>query len=77
MKTRNLLVAMALPTLFAACTAEEIVNQADNNVLETRALLGDLSVKIENPVASRVAWSDETLKWGDLEDDDVFSSFCC
>jgi len=74
MKTRNLLVAMALPTLFAACTAEEIVNQADNNVLETRALLGDLSVKIENPVASRVAWSDETLKWGDLEDDDVFSS---
>lgn len=74
MKTRNLLVAMALPTLFAACTAEEIVNQADNNVLETRALLGDLSVKIENPVASRASWSEEDLTWGEFTEDDVLTS---
>ena len=74
MKTRNLLLAMALPTLFAACTAEEIVNQADNNVLETRALLGDLSVKIENPVASRASWSEEDLTWGEFTEDDVLTS---
>ena len=59
MKTKNLLVAMALPTLFAACTAEEIVNQADNNVLENRALLGDLVVNMETPVASRASWSEK------------------
>ena len=74
MKTKNLLFAMALPTLFAACTAEEIVNQADNSaVLENRALLGDLVVNMESPVASRASWSEENLAWGAWEEDDAFS----
>ena len=75
MKTRNLLLAMALPTLFAACTAEEIVNQADNNaVLENRALLGDLVVNVEGNVASRASWSEEDLKWGAWEEGDAFTA---
>ena len=75
MKTRNLLVAMALPTLFAACTAEEIVNQADNNAaLENRALLGDLVVNAEGNVASRAAWSEENLAWGAWEEGDAFTA---
>ena len=73
MKTKNLLVAMALPTLFAACTAEEIVNQAENNALNNRALLGDLVVNVEENAASRATWSDETLSWGAWEEEDAFS----
>ena len=74
MKTNKILVALALPALFAACTAEEIVNQADNNVLENRALLGDLVVNMETPVASRASWSEKDLAWGAWEDDDAFTS---
>ena len=73
MKTRNLLFAMALPTLFAACTAEEIVNQAENNALNNRAVLGDLVVNVEENAASRATWSDETLSWGAWEEEDAFS----
>ena len=73
MKTNKILVALALPALFAACTAEEIVNQADNNALENRALLGDLVVNMETPVASRASWSAEDLAWGAWEEDDAFS----
>ena len=73
MKTNKILVALALPALFAACTAEEIVNQADNNALETRALLSDLVVNMESPVASRASWSEKDLAWGAWEEDDAFS----
>ena len=54
MKTKHILTAMALPALFAACTAEEIVNEGVAT-LQERATVENVTVKIGEGAESRYA----------------------
>lgn len=71
MRTKHVLMAMALPALFAACTSEEIVEQPVQNNLSERALLGDLNVNVDNNVTSRFAW--DNYIWN-FEEGDQFGA---
>ena len=56
MKTKHILTALALPAMFAACTAEDIVSE--NNALQQDArakLSKDFVLNINNGVESRYA----------------------
>lgn len=73
MKTNKILVALALPALFAACTAEEIeVASVQQNTLADRALLDpSFAINVNEGVGSRFAW--ENLNWK-FEDGDQFGA---
>lgn len=68
MKTNKILMAVALPALLAACTAEEIVEQSATGNVSGRAMLdSNFAVKVEGNVESRFSW--DSYKWGWTEDD--------
>lgn len=76
MKTKILLASMVLPTLFAACTAEDLVqNQNVGTALEGRALLDPLTINVsdETPV-TRFSWNEATGGWNDFTANDKFSA---
>lgn len=54
MKTKHILTAMALPALFAACTAEDIVNEGANT-LQQRPMVENLTLKVVEGAESRYA----------------------
>ena len=67
---------MVLPTLFAACTAEDLVqNQNVGTALEGRALLDPLTINVsdETPV-TRFSWNEATGGWNDFTANDKFSA---
>ena len=62
MKTNKILMAVALPALLAACTAEEVVEQSPVANLSGRAVLdSNFSVNVAEGIDSRFAW--EGLNW--------------
>lgn len=72
MRTKHVLMAMALPALFAACTADEFVEQANQGNLAGRALLGNLNVNVaNNDATTRFAW--DNYAWS-FEDGDQFGA---
>ena len=72
MKTNKILMAVALPTLLAACTAEEIVEQSPVANISGRALLDpNFSVSVAEGAESRFAW--ENLNWK-FEEGDQFGA---
>lgn len=75
MRTKHLITAMVLPALFAACTAEELV---ENNAtaLQGRALLDpNFSISVEgNGVDSRFSWNESAFGWNAFTANDKFSA---
>jgi len=75
MRTKHLITAMVLPALFAACTAEELV---ENNAtaLQGRALLDpNFSISVEgNGVDSRFSWNEAAFGWNAFTANDKFSA---
>ena len=75
MKTKHILTAMVLPTLLAACTADEIVE--NNNVnLDGVAKLNPITFTMGENADSRLLWDNTGLgnwKWG--AEGDQFSAF--
>lgn len=58
MKTRKLLFAMALPAVFAACTAEDLVETSSVKTLDGRAVLGSVPMDIvQGDAETKFAWS--------------------
>ena len=49
MKTRTLVSAMALPLLLAACSQEEFVSQSNNQGLDGRKVVGNVTFNLEMP----------------------------
>ena len=71
MRTKHVLMAMALPALFAACTSDEFMEQPAQGNLDGRAVLGNLQVNVADDATTRFAW--ENLKWS-FEDGDQFGA---
>lgn len=77
MKTKHIFYSMVLPALFAACTAEEVVENS-NVALNDGELLNPITFTVDGKVESRLLW-DATAdgvgnwKWG--EEGDMFSAF--
>jgi len=72
MKTNKILMAVALPALLAACTAEEIVEQSPVANISGRALLDpNFSVSVAEGAESRFAW--EGYNWK-FEEGDQFGA---
>lgn len=76
MKTRILFASMVLPTLFAACTSEDLVeNQNVSAGLEGRALLNPITVTVGNGTPeSRFSWNETTGGWNQFTANDKFSA---
>ena len=73
MKTSKILLAMALPVAFAACSSEEIVE--NNNVsLQNRELLPAMAAVVESGVDSRFSWNEETFGWNKFTAEDNFAA---
>ena len=49
MKTKTLVSAMALPLLLAACSQEEFVSQSNNQGLDGRKVVGNVTFNLEMP----------------------------
>lgn len=54
MKTKHLLIALALPSLFAACTAEEFDQGNDAVALKNRIPLGDVTLSFGDNANTRL-----------------------
>lgn len=71
MKTKHLLIALALPSLFAACTAEEF-DQGNNAVaLKNRIPLGDVTLSFGNNANTRLGLVEDSyyaFSWVDGDD---------
>lgn len=79
MRTKHILTAMVLPALFAACTADEFVENGGNVSLEGRELLKSFPISVEGAgVDTRFAWDEEAAggigNWA-WENTDAFSAF--
>lgn len=62
MKTKLVLMAMALPALFAACTSDEFVEPAQGD-FNGRALLNGLTVNVDQSANTRFAWGNYQWKF--------------
>lgn len=71
MRTKHVLMAMALPALFAACTSDEFVEQPAQGNLDGRAVLGNLQVNVAEDAATRFAW--DVAGWT-FQDGDQFGA---
>ena len=60
MKTKHILTAMVLPTLLAACTADEIVENNNNAISKNRAQVEAVSFNAEG---SRLAYENGAWAW--------------
>ena len=74
MKTSKILLAMALPVAFAACTSEEIVENSNNTNLANRQALPALAAVVESGVDSRFSWNEETFGWNKFTAEDQFAA---
>jgi len=70
MKTKHILTAMVLPAMFAACTAEEIVENNNIAVNANFAEVESVGFTTKN-LESRLQFNPETFTW-DWEDTDKF-----
>lgn len=71
MKTKHLLIALALPSLFAACTAEEFENGNDTVALKNRTPLGDITLDFGGNADTRLGLGDNSFyafNWVDGDD---------
>ena len=66
MKTKHILTAMVLPTVLAACTADEIVENNINAISKNRAQVEALTFTTEG-VESRIAYEDGAWSWEDTD----------
>ena len=74
MRTKHVLMAMALPALFAACTSDEFMQEQPAGSLGNRPLLSaDFTVDVEEAASTRFAWEDKNFKWS-FEDGDQFGA---
>lgn len=71
MRTKHVLMAMALPALFAACTSDEFMDQPAQGNLDGRAVLGNLQVNVAEDAATRFAW--DVAGWT-FQDGDQFGA---
>lgn len=76
MKSRILFTSTVLPMLFAACTAEDLVN--DQNVgtsLEGRALLAPITITVNGDTPdTRFSWNEAGGAWNGFTAEDKFSA---
>lgn len=74
MKTRLLFATMVLPTLFAACTNDEIMeNQSPS--LDGRALLNpNFSISVVDGADTRFSWNEKEFGWNAFTAEDKFSA---
>ena len=64
MKTRKLLFAMALPAVFAACTAEDLVETSSVKTLDGRAVLGSVPMDIvQGDAETKFVWEASKYAW--------------
>ena len=63
---------MALPIALAACSSEEIVENAGAN-LQNRNVLPQISVAVESGVDSRFSWNEENFSWNKFTANDQFA----
>lgn len=67
MKTKHFLMALALPAVFAACTADDFVTgQPENPNLANRTVVGNISFVSPNVANTRLIW-DNGLKWTETD----------
>lgn len=75
MKTKHILTALALPAVFAACTADDIVNENSMTNLQGRAKLSENFVaKVSEGVESRYSVEGETKLYFTFETNDQFAA---
>lgn len=74
MRTKQILTAMVLPALLAACTADDFVDNNSANI-EGRALLNPITFHVGNAADTRFAWNEEGFGNWTYEDTDAFSAF--
>ena len=74
MKTSKILLAMALPVAFAACTSEEIVENSNNLNMQNRKVLPAITAYVESGVDSRFSWSEEKFSWNEFTAEDQFAA---
>jgi len=75
MKTKHILTALALPAVFAACTADDIVNENSMTNLQGRAKLSENFVaKVSEGVESRYSVEGETKLYFNFETNDQFAA---
>lgn len=71
MKTKHLLIALALPSLFAACTAEEFDQGNDAVALKNRIPLGDVTLSFGDNANTRLGLGEDSyyaFSWVDGDD---------
>lgn len=71
MKTKHLLIALALPSLFAACTAEEFDQGNDTVALKNRIPLGDVTLSFGDNANTRLGLGEDSyyaFNWADGDD---------
>ena len=73
MKANKILLAMALPVAFAACTSEEIIENAGND-LQSRRALPQITVSVEGDVDSRFSWNEANFGWNAFTANDKFGA---
>lgn len=73
MRTKHILTALALPALFAACTADDFVNEGANAGLQERAKLSKDFKLITSDASTRYTISEQngSLKFNFTEGDKV------
>lgn len=64
MRTKHVLVAIALPTIFAACTSDDVVSPI-TNVDFQRPTVGDVSIVLDGVSSRRVDATTGTASWTD------------
>ena len=74
MKTKHILTAMVLPAMFAACTAEEIVENNNFATTANRTQVESVAFVANGEADSRLVWDEETGKFA-WEDTDKFLLF--
>ena len=74
MKTSKILMAMALPVAFAACTSEEIVENSNNLNMQNRKVIPAVTAVVESGVDSRFSWNEETFGWNKFTAEDKFAA---
>lgn len=74
MKTKLIFATMVLPALFAACTADEMVENSSAN-LQGRALLDPITVNVVGGNAdTRFSWNEGNFGWNGFTAEDKFSA---
>lgn len=74
MKTKLIFATMVLPALFAACTADEMMENSSAN-LQGRALLDPITVNVVSGNAdTRFSWNEANYGWNGFTAEDKFSA---